>query len=153
MSTSPEKSNAVATPIPDVVMLSDEDDEVIDLEEVAERARKKMEQELADAKKRKDEIERKRKVPEDRKREVEDRKRQEDMEAERKKKADEEAAQKRVDDEAVQKRVDDEAAKQKGEAQPLVVSEAAHRSTRKANVFRNIFCCPGTRRRGCLSAR
>ena len=51
MSPSPEKLNAATMPIPNVVIISDnEDEQVVDLEAVAEEAWKKLERELVDGK-------------------------------------------------------------------------------------------------------
>ena len=54
---SQEKSNVTMTPIPDVTLVSDgEDEEVIDLEAIAREAMAKLERDLADVKAWNDEI-------------------------------------------------------------------------------------------------
>ena len=70
MSTSKDKSNATMTPVPDVNMVSDgQDEQVINLEAIAMEAQVKLEKDLADTKVQNDEIVQKKQQHADQKKE------------------------------------------------------------------------------------
>ena len=100
-----EKSKVTVTPVPDVTLVSDgEDEEIINLEAIARAAMAKLEKDLADAKVQNDEIVQKKQE------------RVNCLAVVKKKKEDEEAAE-------VQRKADEEA-KKKGSVHPLVSSFA-----------------------------